>query len=269
MLQSFKKRNTWDLIWVLFRTDFKLKYNDSVLGFIWVLIKPFAIFLIMYTFVSAVFAARGIGDVYRGEFPLYLLMGNIFIQFWNEGTNGGMTSILAKSSLITKVNFPRYIVLISSTFLALINFFINTVIFFVILLLTTDVGVSLRFTTWFVICSGIMYLLINVVSMFLSVLLVRFRDLLQIWELFSQLLFWSTPIFYHPSMFISRGEFFDTFFHWINPISVLLISSRNSVIYKDIEYYTSVAMWIGIICTIGIAGYFYYRNTIKKVAEFI
>src|SRR5690348_9102140 len=122
MLQTIRQRNTLDLIWELFRTDFKLRYNDSLLGFIWVLMKPFSIFLIMYFVLTRVFPSN------EPNFALYLLIGNIFITFWSDGTNMGMDSLLSRAGLITKINFPRYTVLLSSTAVAVVNFLINTVV---------------------------------------------------------------------------------------------------------------------------------------------
>jgi ABC-2 type transport system permease protein len=260
--ESFKQRNTWDLIWELFRTDFKLKYNDSILGFLWVLMKPFSIFMIMYFILTKVFPSGAIEN-----FPLYLLLGNMVMSFWNEGSSQGMDSLLARAGLITKVNFPRYIVLISSTLLSSVNFLINLSIFLIIALVNQITPTPLQFL-WFLFCSFTLYLLIAVISMFLSITYVKFRDLKQIWELFNQLIFWATPVIYSIDVVAHKSKILEIVLTKLNPISVLLTSGRNAILYGDIGYQRTVFSWFGVILLVGIFGYMYYKRSIKRIAEF-
>lgn len=262
MLQSLKTRNTIDLFWILFRTDFKLKYNDSILGFLWVLIKPFLTFFILYYVLTQVFPS-GIEN-----FAIYLLIGNIFYTFWAEGTNQGIDSILSKASLITKVNFPRYIILFSSTALSVVNFLINSLILFFFIFLN-NIHPNLIQVFWYFISGFILYFCIITISMFTSIAYVRFRDLKQIWELFSQLLFWVTPVFYSYEIFINKGNFLETIIFWINPVSVTLISARSAVMYLNIEYQLNIIILLLFSIVMFIFGYFFYRKAIKKIAEYI
>ena len=257
MLKSFKQRNTWDLIWQLFRTDFKLKYNDSILGFIWVLVKPFTIFGIMYFVMSKIFPNPA----------LYLLLGNMFMTFWTESTTQGMESLLSRAGLITKINFPRYIVLISATLLSLVNFLINLSIF-VIILLFNDVNTSFISVLWFIFCIVMVYLLTLVISMFLSITYVKFRDLKQIWELFNQIIFWSTPIFYNIDALANKSKVLNLILTKLNPLSVFLTSGRSAILEDKIIFKPQVFVWCGITFFVGILGYLYYKRSIKRIAEF-
>lgn len=266
MLKTVSQRNTWDLIFELFRTDFKLKYNGSVLGFIWVLTKPFLIFMIMYIVISNI--------VGRGEveyFGLYLLLGNIFFQFWIEGSTGGMESLLNRAALITKINFPRYIVLLSSTILSSVNFLISLGIYFVIAAFNQQIPSIIHFL-WLLFCIGVLYLFILVLSMFISIMYVRFRDLKQIWELLGQIIFWATPIFYNPVKFEEISIFgihiFKLIHDWFNPVSVMLRSGRNAILYDDITLQTNVFAWLAGTIVAGAFGYIYYTNKVKRIAEY-
>ena len=260
-LQSLRQQNTIDLVWELFRTDFKLRYNDSALGFIWVLLKPFSIFLIMYFVLSRVFPST------EPNFALYLLIGNIFITFWSDGTSMGMDSLLGRAGLITKVNFPRYIVLISSTAIAVVNFFINLIIVSIFMIMA-GLFPSIIHILWFFFCALILYILIVVVSMFLSIIYVRFRDMKQIWELFNQLLFWATPIFYSFDALIKKSEYMDLLLTKLNPISILLISSRNALLKSDIILQRNVFILLAAVLVIFYLGYIFYKKQIKKIAEY-
>lgn len=261
ILQSLRQRNTVDLIYELFRTDFKLRYNDSILGFLWVLMKPFSIFLIMYLVLTKVFPST------EPNFALYLLIGNVFVTFWTDGTVMGMDSLISRAGLITKVNFPRYTVLFSSTAIAVVNFLINMSVVTIFLIFSNVIPSFLQ-VMWFIFCSIVLYLLIIVVSMFLSVIYVRFRDLKQIWELVNQLVFWSTPVFYSFREVIKKSFFVDWLLTKLNPLSIFLISGRNALIQQDIILQPNVFIWFGIIIIIGIFGYVFYTRSIKKIAEF-
>lgn len=261
MFKTFRKQNTWDLIWQLFRTDFRLRYNDSVLGFLWVLIKPFSIFLIMYFVLTKVFPSN------QENFALYLLLGNVFFTFWSEGTGMGMESLLNRASLITKINFPRYTVLISATAMAAVNFLINMVIV-TVFAIVSNVIPSFTQIVWFIFCASVLYFLILVVSMFLSVFYVRFRDLKQIWELFNQLLFWSTPIFYSVDALIHKSWLLEIIILKLNPVSVFLTSARSAVLHNDILLQTEVFSWLAGVTFFAVMGYFFYKRSIRKIAEY-
>ncbi len=263
MLRSFQNRNTWDLISQFFKTDFKLKYNNSILGFLWVLIKPLAIFAILFTITSRVFVNQSIG-----HYPFYLLLGTIFSSFWNEGTMSGLGAIQNKSGLILKVNFPRYIVVISATLIPVINLLINLLVFF--LLLTFFKGHEKTILPihlgWFIVSILGLYMLIFTFSLFTSILYVKFRDLLHIWELFLQMLFWMTPIVYDASKVLHDGAL-KTVVTQLNPLSVFITAARDAVVYQDIKNPELVGIWL-LVGIIGLLlGYAYFKRSVPRVAE--
>lgn len=259
--KSLRNRNTIDLIWQLFRTDFKLRYNDSVMGFLWVLMKPFSIFLILYFVLTVIFPSQ------IENFPVYLLIGNVFVTFWSDGTNMGLDSLLSRAGLITKVNFPRYIVLISSTAISVVNFLINSMIISIFVILHGLRPGPIQIL-WYFVCAIILYLLILAVSMFISLIYVRFRDLKQIWELFNQILFWLTPVFYSYQVVAENSEILRLILFWLNPVSVLLISARAAIIENDIKFQTNVFVVAAVILIFLKLGYIFYKKYIKKIAEY-
>ena len=105
-------------------TDFKLRYQGSVLGFAWSLLKPLFLFAILYV-VFGLFLRIG-GDI--PHYPVYLLLGIVLWTFFTEATNQGMSAIVDRGDLIRKINFPKYIVVISCTLSALINLGFNLLV---------------------------------------------------------------------------------------------------------------------------------------------
>ena len=102
-------------------TDFKLRYQGSILGYVWSLLKPLMLFAIMYVvFIHFLRFGNGIP-----HFAVALLLGIVMWTFFIEATNQGMQAIVLRGDLIRKINFPKYIIVISGTISALINLIFN------------------------------------------------------------------------------------------------------------------------------------------------
>lgn len=252
------KENLKDLLIELVKTDFKLRYNNSVLGFLWVLIKPFMIFTILHTVFSHFFG-RGDGIP---NYPLYLLLGIIIFQFFTEGTVNGLNSLLNKSGIILKVNFPKQIAVVGSTLIAIINFFINLCVFAVF---TIIFGTNATFWSilYFLFIIALLYLLILTFSYFLSILYVRFRDLTHIWELSLQILFYATPIIY-PMDFL-KGMIYNIVA--INPLTRVILSAREALIYGNVQFVKSNLILLAIIVPLFFLSKWYFEKNVVKVAE--
>jgi ABC-2 type transport system permease protein len=120
-------------------TDFKLRYQGSALGYAWSLLKPLFLFAIMYI-VFGNFLRVGDSVEY---FAIYLLLGIVFWTFFTEATNQGLASIVRQADLIRKINFPKYIIVISGSLSAFINLLINLVVIAVFVVITgVPLGVS-------------------------------------------------------------------------------------------------------------------------------
>ncbi len=258
---GIKKRNTWDLIWILFRTEFKLKYNDSFLGIIWVVLKPFLLYLILYIVLTQVFVNLSIG-----HFSIYLFIGQMFVNLWSETTSKGMESFLSNAHLISKIVFPRYVVLISSTLIAIVNFLINCIVLSIFIILN-GVTPSIFEIFWFLACAVLLYFIGIIISMFISIIYVKFRDLKQIWELLNTMIFWLTPVFYLPANLADKNGLLYYIVEHINPISVLLISARDGLIYHNISKFNEISILFSIFFILGIIGYVYYRKNISRIVE--
>jgi ABC-2 type transport system permease protein len=175
-------------------TDFKLRYQASLLGYLWTLLKPLAVFAILYV-VFVQLLKFGSATPYPG---VYLLFGIVIWSFFAESTGLGLQSLVDRADLLRKIHFPRYVVVLSVGAYALITFGLSMVVMVVFLLLARvplTVNV-LWLPLLFVELAGLSLSL----AFFLSALYVRFRDLSYIWEVVLQAAFYATPIIYPLSM---------------------------------------------------------------------
>jgi len=185
----FSKRNRV-LLSELVRTDFKLRYQGSALGYIWSLLRPLLMFLILYV-VFVKFLKLGTGIPH---YPVYLLLGIVMWNFFVEMTTQSLGSIVGRGDLIRKIRIPRWIIVLSTSFSALINLLLNLAVVAVFMVVN---HVSLNSgAVWFPLILIEIYFFALGLSLFLSATYVKFRDVSYIWEVLLQAGFYLTPIIY-------------------------------------------------------------------------
>lgn len=196
MFEKLKERYSESFIILkeLVKTDFLLRYQGSFLGIAWSVLKPLMLFCVMYVvFVKFLRFSDG-----TDTFPLVLLLGISMWNFFTESTTMGLCSITTRGDLLRKINFPKYIIVVSATINALICMSINLGVVIVACILS-----GVQFTAnvlWLPINLIQLYLLSLGVALLLSTLNVYFRDAQHIWEVVLQGLFYATPIIYPLSM---------------------------------------------------------------------
>ena len=178
----------------LTKTDFKLRYQNSILGYLWALLRPLMMFAILY-FVFSVLLPIGKDDPH---YPVYLLIGTTMWSFFTECTSQGMQAVVARGDLLRKISFPKYIVVVSSTLTAVINMLINLVVIVIFALIN---GIMPSFN-WLLIIPAILelYCLSLGIAFLLGSINVKYRDITSIWDVFAQAMFYAIPIIYKISM---------------------------------------------------------------------
>src|SRR3954463_7446923 len=124
MLRNVFSKKNRALLSELVRTDFKLRYQGSALGYAWSLLRPLLMFGILYIIFALV--AKTSGGI--PHFPVYLLLGIVMWQFFTDMTTQSLGSIVGRGDLIRKIRIPRWIIVFSSSLLALINLFLNLIV---------------------------------------------------------------------------------------------------------------------------------------------
>lgn len=217
-----KYRYSWILLRELVKTDFKLRYQGSMLGMAWSVLKPLMLFAVMYV-VFVRFLRFGAGIPH---FAVSLLLAQTLWAFFQEATSQGMQAIVGRGDLLRKLKFPKYIVVVSSTVSALINLVISL---FVVLIFMIVNGVEFRpiiLLFPFVIME--LYLFSLGVALLLSTLFVRFRDIGHIWDVIMQAWFYATPIIYPLMQLINVG--------WLSIAKLVLMLNPIAQIIQDARY---------------------------------
>ena len=197
-MNFFDKKNKI-LLKELIKTDFKLRYQGSAIGYLWSILKPVLLFLVMYV-VFVRFLRFGAGVPH---FAVALLLGMTVWNFFSEVTNMGMISIVSRGDLMRKISFSKPIIIFSVTANALINFGINLIVVLAFALIN---GVWFTPKILFLPFLTIELILLSVgIAFFLATLFVKYRDLGPVWEVFLQAFMYATPIIYPVTMLFTNG----------------------------------------------------------------
>jgi ABC-2 type transport system permease protein len=210
----------------LVKTDFKLRYQGSVLGYLWALIRPLMMFAILYVVFAKLL--RFGGDI--PHYPVYLLVGTSMWSFFAECTSQGIQSIVLRGDLLRKISFPKYIVVVSATLTAVINMLINLVVI-VVFALINGVTPSL---SWLLVPLSLLelYVLSLGISFLLGAINVKYRDVTSIWDVLVQAMFYAVPIIYPISM-VSASSVLASKIILLNPIAQAIQDIRHNLITAE------------------------------------
>ena len=251
----------------LTKTDFKLRYQGSILGYLWAIIRP----LLMFGIVYIVFAKFLRFGTEIPHYPVYLLVGTVLWNFFTECTNQGIQSLIIRSDLMRKISFERWVIVLSATTTALINLGINLIVVIIFALLS---GVTPSLT-WFIVPFLIaeLYILAFGIALLLGSINVKFRDIGSIWEVLIQALFYAIPIIYPLSMVIAYNMTAAKLL-MLNPIAQVIQDVRFCLITNE-----TVTGWgilqnlplkllpIIIVIVVFIAGTLVFKKKSKYFAE--
>ena len=254
---SSGRKNYIYLTLIMAITDFKVKYDNSALGYLWSLVKPLLMFGTLYL-VFSVFVRWNVEN-----YKLHLLLGIILWNFLAEVTLQSMVLLDAKAAIIKKIYFPRWVVIIASSLTSLLTLFLNIVVFFLFFIFSDP-----PFSTSALLL-GIylieLYFLSVGIALLLCALYPKFRDIHHLWEVFVQLGFWVTPIIYPIS--IVPQKYHTLIF--LNPMARVIQGSRQAIIGPpgDFTGFTSHVLIISVAAVFFWAGLTLFNKLSPSFAE--
>ena len=269
MYKNLYKKYRYSLILLreLVITEFKLRYQGSVLGYLWSLLRPLFLFVILY-FVFVYFLRIG-SDV--PHWPVAMLLGIVLWNFFSEVTNNGVTSIVNRGDVIRKINFPKYVIVIAGSVSALINLGINLLVVAVFLFFN---GVELHWSSLLALPYIVeLFVFALGLSFILSAVFVKLRDINYIWEIIMQGLFYASAVIYPIAMVLERSQTLGQVL-LLNPVAQSIQDVRHHLV-SDVNptiYGLSGNIWVAIIpialvVVTFIAGAWYFKLKSPSFAE--
>ena len=245
----------YELVKNLTIKEFKLRYRNSVLGFLWSLLNPLAMMFIL-TVVFSTLLKFG-----TENFPIFLLPALLTWRFFSISTSMSLTSIIGNSPLVTKVYFPRWLLILSSNLANLIG---SSLEFVVLLPLLILFGMKITFLILLLpIFLAIEFILIFAISLPLAALNVYYRDIHQVWDITLQAGFFLTPIIYSIDLIPDRF----VVYYSLNPITRIIGSIRKLIYYNIMPtLFDFVVPIIGAFLLLTV-GYYIFRRLEPRFAE--
>ncbi len=258
-------RRTVTLTWTLAYLEFRLRFFGSVLGYFWQLGRPLLMFGVYYL-VFTVFVPLPNDVPYNAP---RLLVGIMLFQFFAEATGAAVQAVLSRENLVRKIHFPRIVIPLSVVVMAGLTLAVNTI---AVAAFVAVAQVPIRLN-WLVAIPmvGLAFVWVTGLSMLLSALFVRYRDVQPIWEVILQATFYATPILY-PIEAVKQevGERIIM----CNPLSVVVQQIRHSVFdpgapsaVDAIGGYGMLMIPLSLVFGIFALGFWVFNRTAPAVAE--
>jgi ABC-2 type transport system permease protein len=183
-------RRFFELLYLISVTGFKRTYFGTVLGYVWSLVRPLLLFGVLLFVFTKIFRLGSTVENY----PVMLLLNIVLFSFFQEATNTAVTSVVSQEGIVRKTQFPRLVIPMATVVTAVFNLGVNLIAVVGFLLVY---GVDPTWTWLFLpLLVLTLFVLTSAVSMLLSSLYVRFRDVAIIWSVVAAALFYGSPILY-------------------------------------------------------------------------
>jgi len=267
-------RRFWHLTFNIALTDWKLRFFGSALGYLWQLVRPLLLFLVLYVFftkVAKVGASKGPDYHFYGA---QLLASIVLFTFFSEATAGAVRSVVDNEALVRKIQFPRLAIPLSVVLLALFNLSLNLLVVLVFALIA---GVR-PMLTWLEVplILGTLVMLATGIAMLLSALFVYARDVLPIWDVLLQVIFYASPIIIPIAVVELHLSHALLHVYMLNPLAVIFQEFRHAFINNAtpsaahlLGSYAYLAEPIAIVVGVFVLGLWVFYRIAPRVAEVI
>lgn len=242
------------LLWTLVRTDFKTRYHGSFGGFVWVLLKPAALFAVLLAIFSLVFAQSR-------NYSVNLVIGLFLWTFFSEATRSAVVSLHSKGFLVARSRIPPWIVVASSVS----NAALSGLVFFVLIVsyalyigtlgITGFLALALYALAFLALCVGI--------GLALSPLFLYYRDLNQIWDLILEAGFFVAPIIWPIDIIPERFHIY--FYAWL-PTTVIQYA-RRILVAGEIPSLRAAALLLAAVAVVVIVGALIFSKLARRSLE--
>lgn len=262
----------WALTFTLARTEFKLRFYGSVLGYVWTLMRPLLLFSVLWVFftkVGHVNDGTKPGEKYYGA---QLLGSIVLFTFFIEGTTNAVRSVVDRENLVRKIHFPRLVIPLSVVLLAMFNLALNLI---VVAIFAVSAGVR-PMLSWLELplIVGALIVFAAGMAMLLSALFVHFRDIQPIWEVFAQILFYASPVIISIQTVIAKVSPSLLHIYMLNPLAVIFQQFRHAMITNATPSAGEVlGSWsalfgaLAIVVAIFVIGFVVFNRAAARIAE--
>jgi ABC-2 type transport system permease protein len=265
----------WHLTYNIARNEFKLKFFGSALGYVWQVMKPLLLFGVLYVFFVLIAHVGKNGKPDEQFYGVQLLGSIVLFTFFGEATGGAVRSVVDRENLVRKIQFPRLVIPLSVVLLAFFNLMLNLV---VVLIFALASGIQ-PMLSWLELplILAMLIVLSTGVAMLLAALFVTLRDIQPIWDVFSQVLFYGSPVIIpllnvREKLLPAHQLLYNLYM--LNPLATVFQQFRHAMVtHATMSAGQALGSWLallkplGITAAIFILGFWVFNRSAPYVAE--
>jgi lipopolysaccharide transport system permease protein len=247
------------LLWLWTTTNIRVRYSETALGMLWIVLLPLAQSAIMAMVFSLIIRGFDTGDV---PFVAFFLIGITFYTFFQQGTLNSTKAIVNQLGLIAQVYFPREILVIVRFAESLIDLLLT---FGAVLFINAVIGVVPRvYILYFPLILLVQSVFMLGLMLYLSYGSVTIRDIPQLVAVVIQLLFFLSPILY-PASFVPDDLRFILF---VNPLSGIIEAYRSVLLYHETPDFISLYYPLVVGGILLYTGYLFFKANEGNMADY-
>ena len=254
----------WRLLWFMSAFEFRSRYTNTVLGYVWTIAQPLIFFGVIFLVLREIL--RFGADI--ENYALMLVLNIVLFQYFQQATNRGVRAVSSKEGIVRKMQFPRIVIPLSVSLTATFSLLLSLLAVVPLFLIS---GLEPR-VSWLLLFPILLTLIVFTTGIVLivSVAFVRAEDTAQVWTLISRMLFYAAPILY-PITFVP-GSLQSIIA--ANPLSLVFTQARVWIIDPSapnvVEASGLVAgllVPLAILLAVVVGGLWMFSREAPRVAE--
>lgn len=248
-----------DLLLVFIWREFSIRYKQSFIGVFWAILQPLSMMLLF------VFVFTYIKPIKFSNYPYVLFLYSALLpwSFFSSSLNYAIPSLTSHYNLITKIYFPREILPLSGVVVAIVDFFLASLVY-IILLIVFKVEITWN-VLWFIPLFLLLVIFASSICLMLSALNVYYRDVKLATGFLIQLWFFATPIFYS----IDKVSLKLKLVLFLNPLTFIIENMRRCVVEGRGVILWQFGLVLSLVVLSFVLAYRFFLITEKKFADVI
>ncbi len=242
-----------DLVLALVARELKVRYRRSAIGFLWTMLQPLLMMLVLQLVFSSIFKFK----LDFGNYPVYALAGLLFWNFFSQSIVASMNSLRGNAPLLRKLPVPKEVFPLATVLSGVINLCFALVPLLLILLVTRHpLTPALLFLPVSILLAGLFTL---GAGLLLSPLSVFFSDVVEMIGVVLSILMYMTPVIY--PMSILEGSKYLPLVRF-NPVRSILEVFRDPIYQGEIPPLSHLTVCLGIaLASLAIGAYVFRRSS--------
>ncbi|MCX6727072.1 MAG: ABC transporter permease [Candidatus Shapirobacteria bacterium] len=249
-----------ELLWQMVSREVKARYKQSILGYFWVILNPLAQMLVM-SFAFSIILRIPTNAASNIPYSVFLFVALLPWNLFANSLSSACGSLVGSASLITKVYFPRTILVIS-TIIAKIVDFLFALIVLIIYMIAFHISINTNIL-WIFPIFFIQQIFTLGLSLFFAASNLLYRDIQYLISLILTLWLYLTPVIYPADIVPARYKIFFQ----LNPMAIIINAYRQTVLGGGPPNYFSLLIALIVSLIVLLLGLSYFKSREKIFAD--